>query len=104
VETLKVFTALDPVPAVSMKRAWRDDNGTARSRIAAAMPAVDSAMRASRKSYVGINYNGAVHGFLRAQDDPKAQRDEAEEQANLAATKDAWPRTLEFLRRNLGAR
>ena len=79
-------------------------NGSKDQRIAAAMPAVDSAMKASRKRYVGINYNGAVHGFLRAQDDPKAQRDEAEEQANLAATKDAWPRTLEFLRRNLGAR
>src|SRR4030095_10687973 len=39
VETLKVFAGLDPVPAVSMKRAWRDDNGTARARIAAAMPA-----------------------------------------------------------------
>jgi len=79
-------------------------NGSKDQRIAAAMPAVDSAMKASRKRYVGINYNGAVHGFLRAQDDPKAPRDEAEEQANLAATKDAWPRTLEFLRRNLGAR
>src|SRR4030095_9850600 len=42
VETLKVFAGLDPVPAVSMKRAWRDDNGTARARIAAAMPASSS--------------------------------------------------------------
>ena len=77
-------------------------NGSKDQRIAAAMPAVDSAMKASRKDYVGINYSGAVHGFLRAQDDPKAQRDEAEEQANLAATKDGWPRTLAFLRRQLG--
>ena len=76
-------------------------NGSKDQRIAAAMPALDSAMKALRKSYVGINYQGAVHGFLRAQDDPKAQRDEAEEQANLAAAKDGWPRTLEFLRRNL---
>lgn len=79
-------------------------NGSKDQRIAAAMPAVDSTMRALKKSYVGINYEGAVHGFLRAQDDPKTQRDEAEEQANLAATRDAWPRTLEFLRRNLGLR
>jgi len=78
-------------------------NGSKDQRIAAAMPAVDSAMKALRKSYVGINYAGAVHGFLRAQDDSKQERDEAEEQANLAATKDAWPRTLAFLRRNLGA-
>jgi carboxymethylenebutenolidase len=78
-------------------------NGSKDQRIAAAMPALDSTMKALRKSYVGINYPGAVHGFLRAQDDPKAQRDETEEQANLAATKDAWPRTLAFLRRNLGS-
>jgi carboxymethylenebutenolidase len=76
-------------------------NGSKDQRIAAAMPTLDSTMKALRKSYVGINYPGAIHGFLRAQDDPKAQRDEAEEQANLAATKDAWPRTLAFLRRNL---
>ena len=77
-------------------------NGSRDQRIAAAMPAIDSTMKAFKKSYVGINYAGAVHGFLRAQDDPKAQRDEAEEQANLAAAKDAWPRTIAFLRRTLG--
>lgn len=71
-------------------------------RIGAAMPAVDSAMTADNKSYFGKNYGGAVHGFLRAQDDPKATRDEAEEQANLAAATDAWPRTIAFLKKNLG--
>jgi len=77
-------------------------SGSKDQRIGAAMPAVDSAMKALGKSYTGINYPGAIHGFLRAQSDPKVpQRDEAEEQANLAATKDAWPRTLDFLRRNL---
>jgi carboxymethylenebutenolidase len=50
-----------------------------------------------------MNYEGAVHGFLRAQDDPKATRDEAEEQANLAAAKDAWPKTIAFLRQRLGS-
>jgi carboxymethylenebutenolidase len=76
-------------------------SGSKDQRIGAAMPAVDSMMKALGKSYVGVNYPGAIHGFLRAQNDPKAQRDEAEEQANLAAAKDAWPRTLDFLRRNL---
>ena len=76
-------------------------SGSVDQRIGAAMPAIDSTMKALGKSYVGINYPGAIHGFLRAQNDPKTPRDEAEEQANLAATKDAWPRTLEFLRRNL---
>jgi len=76
-------------------------SGSKDQRIGAAMPAVDSAMKALGKSYVGVNYPGAIHGFLRAQNDPKTPRDEAEEQANLAAAKDAWPRTLQFLRQNL---
>lgn len=77
-------------------------NGSKDPRISASMPAVDSVMHALGKDYVGINYEGAVHGFLRAQDDPKPQRDEAEERANLAATKDAWSRTIAFLKKNLG--
>jgi carboxymethylenebutenolidase len=76
-------------------------SGSKDPRITAAMPAVDSMMKVLGKSYVGVNYPGAIHGFLRAQDDPTPRHDTAEEQANLAATKDAWPRTLEFLRRNL---
>jgi carboxymethylenebutenolidase len=77
-------------------------SGSKDQRITAAMPAVDSAMKALGKNYAGKNYEGATHGFLRAQDDPKAQRDEAEEAANLAATKDGWPRTVAFLKTNLG--
>jgi carboxymethylenebutenolidase len=69
-------------------------NGSKDARIAALMPAVDSVMKAQKKSYTGINYEGAVHGFLRAQNDPRpTNRDEAEEAANMAATKDGWPRT-----------
>jgi carboxymethylenebutenolidase len=77
-------------------------SGTKDGRITAAMPAIDSIMRATRKDYVARNYEGAVHGFLRAQDDPRTTRDEAEELANVAATRDAWPRTVEFLKKNLG--
>ena len=79
-------------------------SGSKDARIGAAMPAVDSAMKALKKDYFGKNYEGAVHGFLRAQDDPKQARDEAEEQANLAATKDGWPRTVRFLKQNLGVK
>lgn len=79
-------------------------NGSKDARIAAAMPALDSIMKALGKDYTGINYEGAIHGFLRAQNDPRPTRDEAEEAANLAAAKDAWPRTVAFLRRHLGAR
>jgi carboxymethylenebutenolidase len=77
-------------------------SGSKDARIGAAMPAVDSSMKALGKNYSGKNYEGAVHGFLRAQDDPRAARDTAEEAANLAATKDAWPRTVAFLKKNLG--
>ena len=78
-------------------------NGSKDMRITAAMPALDSIMKALGKTYTGTNYDGASHGFLRAQDDPKATRDEAEEQANLAAAKDAWPKTIAFLRQRLGS-
>jgi carboxymethylenebutenolidase len=77
-------------------------NGSKDARIAAAMPALDSVMKALHKNYSGTNYEGAIHGFLRAQDDPKPTRDQGEEAANLAATKDAWPKTVAFLRKNLG--
>lgn len=77
-------------------------SGSKDARIGAAMPAVDSAMRALHEDYFGKNYEGAIHGFLRAQNDPRAQRDPAEEAANLAAARDAWPRTVAFLRKHLG--
>ena len=84
-------------------------SGSKDARIGAAMPAIDSAMKALGKSYSGTNYDGAIHGFLRAQDDPKAataQCDEAcatkERADNLAATKDGWPKTIAFLKKNLG--
>jgi carboxymethylenebutenolidase len=79
-------------------------NGSKDARIGSAMPALDSVMKSLKKDYSGTNYEGAVHGFLRAQDDPKATRDPAEEAANLAAAKDAWPKTIAFLRKNLGVR
>jgi carboxymethylenebutenolidase len=86
-------------------------SGSKDARIGAAMPGIDSAMKALNKWYYGKNYEGAIHGFLRAQDDPRATRQNeteadvnAERQANLAATKDAWPRTVEFLKKNLGVK
>jgi carboxymethylenebutenolidase len=79
-------------------------NGSKDARIASAMPAIDSTMKALKKNYSGTNYEGAVHGFLRAQDDPKNPPDPAEAAANLAAAKDAWPKTVAFLKRNLGVK
>jgi carboxymethylenebutenolidase len=74
-------------------------NGTKDARIGALMPEIDAFMKSAKKEYTGVNYDGAVHGFLRAQSDPKPTRDEAEEAANVAATKDGWPRTVAFLKR-----
>ncbi len=85
-------------------------SGAKDARIGAMMPATDSAMKAMNKWYYGNNYPGAVHGFMRAQDDPRtatnpaATRDEQEERDNLAAAKDAWPRTVSFLKTNLGVK
>jgi carboxymethylenebutenolidase len=76
-------------------------SGSKDPRIGAMMPAIDSIMKSMGKDYYGMNYPGAVHGFVRAQDDPKATRDEAEEAANVAALKDAWPRMVAFMRKNL---
>jgi len=77
-------------------------SGSNDGRISAGMPGVDSAMVALRKQYSGKNYEGAEHGFLRVQGDPKTPPNEAMNAANVAATKDAWPRTLAFLKANLG--
>lgn len=80
-------------------------NGSGDARISASMPAIDSMMKAMKKDYAGTNYQGAIHGFLRAQDDPATGPTAAETQAaNLAATKDAWPKTIAFLKKNLGVK
>jgi carboxymethylenebutenolidase len=95
-------------------------NGSKDARIAAAMPALDSLMKSMKKDYVGINYEGAIHGFLRAQNDPRVPRaatdtrpaptaaDDSvfasDQKANLAASRDAWPKTVAFLKKNLGVK
>ncbi len=65
------------------------------------MPTIDSTMRALKKDYSGTNYDGAIHGFLRAQDDPATGQNADAGPANLAAVKDAWPKTIAFLRKQL---
>jgi dienelactone hydrolase len=47
------------------------------------------------KSYEVEIYEGAGHGFLRAQ--------EGQEGANMRATDQAWPRTVDFFREHLGS-
>ena len=79
-------------------------SGSKDTRITAAMPQLDSLMKALGKDYVGINYDGAAHGFLRIQGDPKTPPDPAENEANVKATNDGWPRTIAFLKKNLGVK
>jgi carboxymethylenebutenolidase len=75
-------------------------NGSNDARIAAAMPDIEQAMKALGKTYEGTNYQGAVHGFLRAQNDAAG----ATGDANYAATKDAWPKTVAFFKKHLNAK
>jgi len=79
-------------------------SGSKDPRIGALMPAIDSAMHALGKDYMGHNYEGAIHGFMRAQDDPLSPPNPAEQKANLVAAEDAWPKTVAFLKKQLGIR
>jgi carboxymethylenebutenolidase len=76
-------------------------SGTRDPGITAQMPTIDSVMKAKGKTYYQRNYENADHGFLRAQNDPKATRDTANERANLVATKDGWARTILFFNQYL---
>ena len=67
------------------------------SRVNATIPAADSGMRAAGKSFEARILAGAGHGFLRA------QADSVRGVANSAASREAWPVTIAFLRRHLGS-
>lgn len=69
--------------------------GSDDARVNATVPAADSAMRALGKPFTHNTYEGAGHGFLRAQD--------GKDGANMAATRQAWPATLAFFRRHLAS-
>ena len=61
------------------------------ARVNATIGWADTTMKDLKKSYAYSVFDGAGHGFLRAQDQP----------ANLEAAKKAWPMTVEFFRKNL---
>ena len=65
------------------------------ARVNNTIPAADSAMTALGKTYEAQILEGAGHGFLRQQDGMNG--------ANMAATARAWPATLAWFRRHLGA-
>ena len=63
------------------------------ARVNSTIPRADSAMKQIGGSYSYQVYEGAGHGFLRQQDGQAG--------ANMAATRDAWPRTIAFFRQHL---
>jgi len=70
-------------------------------RVDATIPGADSTMKALGKFYEPHLFAGAGHGFLRAQDLP--QGNNPGNPANLTATQQAWPLTIAFFRKYLGA-
>ncbi len=64
------------------------------ARVNKTIPAAETEMKRLGKSYQPEIYDGAGHGFLRAQ--------EARDGANLRASEQAWPETIGFLRKELG--
>jgi carboxymethylenebutenolidase len=69
--------------------------GGSDARVGATVPPADSAMRALGKTFTHYSYEGAAHGFLRQQSGQAG--------ANLTATQQAWPATIAWFRRYLGA-
>ena len=65
------------------------------ARVNSTVPAADSAMKALGKSFEYRMFDNSGHGFLRQQS--------GRDGANLAASQQAWPMTIAFLRRHLGA-
>ncbi len=63
------------------------------ARVGATVPPADSAMKAMKKTYNPVTYEGAGHGFLRQQNTAGG--------ANLAATQKSWPATIAWFRRYL---
>lgn len=65
------------------------------ARVNATVPHADSVLRTLGKTYTSRIYDGAGHGFLRQQNGQNG--------ANLGATQKAWPETIAWFRRYLGA-
>jgi carboxymethylenebutenolidase len=81
-------TALAAIKAPVLGHYGGDD-----ARVDATIEPTDAAMKKLGKNYEHVLYEGAGHGFLRAQS--------GRDGANLRATKQAWPKTIAFLKENL---
>lgn len=67
--------------------------GGADMRVDATIPATEAKMKELKKVYEPNVFDGAGHGFLRAQSGQTG--------ANMKATEQAWPKTIAFLRKYL---
>jgi carboxymethylenebutenolidase len=65
------------------------------ARVDATIPPADSALRVLGKTYSHTLFEGAGHGFLRQQTGMNG--------ANMTATQQAWPATIAWFKRYLGA-
>jgi carboxymethylenebutenolidase len=65
--------------------------GASDARVTSTVEATDARMKALKRVYDHEIFEGAGHGFLRAQ--------MAQDGANMTATGRAWPRTIAFLRK-----
>lgn len=81
-------TALAAIKAPVLGNYGGDD-----ARVGATVAPTEAAMKKAGKSYEPHTYEGAGHGFLRQQSGKGG--------ANMKATKEAWPRTIAFLKENL---
>jgi carboxymethylenebutenolidase len=68
-------------------------------RVDATIPQIDSTMKALGKTYEPHVFDGAGHGFLRAQTDASG----APNAANYNAAGQAWPLTIGWFRKYLGS-
>jgi len=69
--------------------------GGSDARVDATIPPADSALRTLGKTFSPNLFEGAGHGFLRQQNGQNG--------ANLTATQKAWPATIAWFRKYLGA-
>ena len=65
------------------------------ARVNNTIPAADSTMKKLGKTYEHHIFEGAGHGFLRAQEGANG--------ANMTASQQAWPKTVEFFKKHLGS-
>jgi carboxymethylenebutenolidase len=66
------------------------------ARVTTTVPPAERVAKSAKRSYDAVVFDGAGHGFLRQQS--------GRDGANERATRQAWPRTITFLRRELATK